>query len=106
MSRSNSESKLPTWASVIMIIVVLALILTMPAACGSMVTEQTAINAAEDAGYTDIEVVDKSVWFVGLQGCDKNDTVRFTVRGTNVRNEEREFYVCAGVFKGGTIRSK
>jgi len=70
------------------------------------VSESRATNAAEDLGYTDIKVVARDTWFVGLRGCGNDDAVRFTVEGTNPNGEKRTFYVCAGYFKGGTVRSK
>jgi hypothetical protein len=72
---------------------------------GLLVSESKAVNAAKDAGYSNIQVVDRSTVFVALRGCSKSDTVRFTVKGTNA-NGEREFYVCASWTKGGTVRSK
>lgn len=85
---------------------IIAGIVFLTSIIGALVSDDKAINAAKDAGYTNIEIVDKTIWFVALRGCGESDEVRFTVRGTNAIGEEREFYVCAGVFKGGTVRSK
>ena len=74
--------------------------------CGAMTPESKAINAAEDAGYTNVEIIDKAYALIELRGCGDSDNARFTVRGTNPAGKVRTFYVCAGVLKGGTIRSK
>lgn len=87
-------------------VVAFVLIIALTGGCGALVDERKAVTAAEDAGYTNVEVIDKAIWFVGFRQCDKNDNARFTVRGVNPRNQVRTFYVCAGTFKGGTIRSR
>lgn len=92
--------------SVLLVVASVLLVLALVAGCGAMTSESKAIHAAEDAGYTDIEVIGKDVWLIGLRGCGESDNARFTVRGINPRGEKRELYVCAGVLKGGTIRSK
>lgn len=87
-------------------IIMVALVFLITGACGAMTPESKAINAAEDVGYTDVTVVDKSIFFTQFLGCGKEDTARFTVRGVSPRDEVREVHVCAGVLKGGTVRSK
>lgn len=92
--------------TLITLVVVILAAVALTAGCGALVSEDKAVRAAEDAGYTDVQVVAKDIWLIGLRGCGEDDLARFTVHGTNVRGEERELYVCASVFKGGTIRSK
>ena len=101
---SNSTSR--GAGSTLGVILVVILLVFGLFGCGAMTSESKAINAAEDAGYTDITVVDKAVLFIEWRGCSSEDQARFTVRGTNPAGKVREFYVCAGVLKGGTIRSK
>ena len=91
---------------VIALVAVLLIVGAINYGCAAATPESKAIKAAEDAGYTDVTVLDKAYVAVGLRGCGEQDNARFTVRGTNVRGETRTFYVYAGVLKGGTIRSK
>jgi hypothetical protein len=70
------------------------------------VSDNKAVNAARDAGYTDIKVEDSTIMFVEFRGCGESDDKRWTVTGTNARGEKRTFFVCGGPLKGGTVRSK
>jgi len=65
-----------------------------------------AINAAKDAGYSQVRIVNSTIWAVELRGCGDKDTKRFTVTGVNAQGEQRTFYVCASLLKGGTVRSR
>lgn len=105
---TRSKFRFRDWPITIGSILVFLLIIgTLFWGCGAVVAdEDTAINAARDAGYTDIEVIDKTTFLVQARGCGEEDVVRFTVRGRNPRGEIRTFYVCAGILKGGTIRSR
>lgn len=73
---------------------------------GALVSKDKAVKAAAVAGYSDIRVTDTAIVTVSLRGCDRFDTVRFTVRGVSPAGSEQDFFVCASLFKGGTIRSK
>lgn len=99
---SDSHQHSSWWLYVVAVVLIPAL----SGGCGALVDEGKAVRAAEDAGFANVEVLDKAVWLVGLRQCDQNDNARFTVRGVNPRNEVRTFYVCAGILKGGTIRSR
>ena len=103
MSRRSSND---TGITIALYAALFGLLIILAGSCGAMTPESKAINAAEDAGYTNVKIVDKAILGIGLRGCGKEDNARFTVRGTNPRGEERTFYVCAGVLKGGTIRSR
>jgi hypothetical protein len=107
VKRRVHNSFLPDWMTPVFVyggFFVAAILLQ--AGCAAAVPESKAVNAARDAGYSDIHVIDKAWFVIGFRGCDKNDTVRFTVRGISPAGEVRQFYVCAGFTKGGTIRSK
>ena len=106
MKKSGSRGASDRWLTFGFIVVFLVVISLIQGCSGAVVSDSKAVNAAKDAGYTDIKVVDKAVFFVEVRGCGKSDSVRFTVQGTNIRGEQREFYVCASFLKGGTIRSK
>jgi hypothetical protein len=104
-SRSNQRSILSGLGQIFVAAAIFVGVILYSLFGGLMVSETKAINAAKDAGYSNIQVVERSTVFVALRGCSKSDTVRFTVRGSNA-NGEREFYVCASWTKGGTVRSK
>jgi len=73
---------------------------------GAFVGPETAIRAAENMGFQNIQVVEKNWFLVGLRGCDERDAAKFVIRATNVLNKEVTFEVCTGwPFKGATIRS-
>lgn len=88
------------------VFVFLCLIIVPLAWLGSyaLTDESKAIRAVEDVGYTDVEVVDKSLVYP-LSVCAESDSAKFTVIGTTSTGEERTLTVCAGVFKGATVRS-
>ena len=71
----------------------------------TVVDEGKGTRALENLGFTNVHVVDKSVFLIQLRGCDKTDSVQFTVEGTDTGGTVRQLEVCAGLFKGGTIRS-
>ena len=73
--------------------------------CGAIVSEEVAFNAAETAGFTDVFVTNKTIVFVDLRGCGKDDDVRFSITAKNSADKIVEFYVCAGwLTKAPTIR--
>lgn len=72
---------------------------------GYFIDEKVAVDALHKQGFTDINITDKSWLFVGFIGCGDDDSVKFIATAKNPRNETVEIYVCAGWFKGATIRS-
>lgn len=72
---------------------------------GYFIDEKVAIDALHKQGFTDVNITDKSWLFVDFIGCGDDDYVKFTATVKNPRNETVEIYVCAGWFKGATIRS-
>jgi hypothetical protein len=69
-----------------------------------LIPESVAYNAAEGIGFTHVKVVSREWLFIQFTGCDQNDSVKFTVSGTNPAGKQQTFFVCAGLFKGGTPR--
>ena len=84
-------------------LILLAIVLTK----GVIVSESYATRALEDQGYSDVEIT-KHAWVaVGLRGCDRFDSARFTAKAKNPAGKPTEVYLCTGAFlKGGTVRSK
>lgn len=66
--------------------------------------DEKAAQYLEEAGYTDIELTGESKIFVGLQGCDTSDAVKYSFEVTAVNGVDTEVIVCKGMFKGATIR--
>lgn len=97
--RSRSEGA-PWWVYFIMIPAVLLIVQIL----AHTVSESKALSAAEGIGYQNVTVIDSSTWFPGLKGCGRDDLRIFYVRGIAPDGEERNFIVCAGLFKGGTPR--
>ena len=74
---------------------------------GCMVSATKAISAMEEQGFSEVEILDHSYLFVGLQGCDSKDSAAFDVRAKNTNGKTVNMVVCSGwPFKGATIRSK
>ena len=69
-----------------------------------LIPESVAYSTAKGLGYTDVNVTDREWLFIQYTGCASDDSVKFTVLGTNPSGEQQMFYVCAGFFKGGTPR--
>ena len=87
------------------LVVVLVLVGIFWLICYGSTSSNKAIHAAEDIGYTNVVVVDKSpVLFFGP--CSDSDDAKFIVQGTDPRGQLRTITVCAGIFKGGTVRSR
>ena len=87
-----------------MVVVLLVLITPFP---GCMVNEKKAHTALEKAGYSQVEVTDRSNYFVLIRGGGKGDVVRFTCKAKNPAGKDvKDIYVFAGwPFKGTTIRT-
>lgn len=73
---------------------------------GLFVDEQAAIKALDDAGYSNVEVVDRAWFAVPLRGGSESDAARFEARVTNPAGKKVTIYVFVGwPFKGSTVRS-
>ena len=73
--------------------------------CGLLVSEDDAVQAAQNAGLTRVVVTDTHVFFAGFAGCAKDDAAGFDVSGVNPNGQRVEVTVCCGaVFKGCTVR--
>lgn len=85
----------------------IAIVLVMifaPLIAGAITNDDKALRTARQMGYTDVTIVDKSVYFIQWRGCAEDDSALYTVKGTGPDGEVREIEICAGVFKGGTHR--
>jgi len=81
--------------------------LFMLTACGMFVKEDKVTKAVEKQGYTNVQVLDKHIFFVNWRGCSKSDEAAFDVLATNALGQNVDLVVCAGwPFKGVTVRSK
>ena len=91
----------------IVILVVAIVFVFLVGGRGMLVDEQVAINTMEAQGFTDVEVISKAWFFVGLRGCGGDDAARFEVTATNSNGQRVDCLVCADwPFKGATIRYK
>lgn len=87
----------------VLMVVIVVLLYTIS---GVLVSPSKAIHAAEDLGYTNIRIVSKDIWFTGFKGCGGGDSALFIVHGTGPDGKQHDLTVCAGIFKGGTVRSR
>lgn len=95
-------TKIGLWLYVIVVI----LASVFYGARGACVVKGDAVKAVENMGFTDVEVLDKSIWFVGFRGCDKADAALVEVQAKNSAGKVVNVDVCMGwPFKGATVRS-
>ena len=72
---------------------------------GIFIGEQIAVRALENQGFTNVRIVDKQWFLVGMRGCGR-DAAKFTARAVNPAQREVDIFVCVGwPFKGVTVRS-
>lgn len=85
----------------------LVIILSISASCrGCFASEQQAVRALENAGYSKVEITDHHWILVTLQGCGA-DAAKFDAMAINPAGKKVSVYVCVGwPFKGATIRSE
>jgi len=82
------------------------LIISLSLARGACTTKEQAINAVGILGFTNIEILDKSIFLVGFKGCDKNDAALYKVKATNLNGKKVIVNVCIGwPFKSATVRT-
>jgi len=99
MSRPSSDGALFFYSIVVIILIFLSV------GRGAFADQGVAVRALEAQGYSNIQIVDKAIFLVGMRGCDEKDAARFTAKATNPAGKPAEVYVCTGmIFKGGTIR--
>jgi hypothetical protein len=73
---------------------------------GFFVDDRTGIHAAENFGFTEVQLVDAKHVFVGLRGCDAHDAAGFLLHAKNAAEGNAELIVCCGwPFKGCTART-
>ncbi len=73
---------------------------------GTFVNENVAKKTLETQGFSDIKIVDKDIFFVGLKGGAQDDVVKFTAMAKNPIGRTVQVFVFSGwPFKGATIRS-
>ncbi len=96
------------WGLIGLVLGTLFIIAVIAFSClrGFAVEPQTAIEAAETIGFTDVTVTDENYMCMAWQGCDRNDAVGFEMTATNAQGERVDIMVCCGwPFKGCTIRT-
>jgi hypothetical protein len=99
------EKTKEAWFTFIIFMVVLIAALFGFGLRGSCVDDSQALRAVNTLGFTNAHVVDKSIWFVGFQGCDARDAALFAVQATNPVGKRVIVNVCVGwPFKGATVR--
>jgi len=93
------------FASMMIAIVVTSVFIFAGVFRGVFVSETKAVNALTTAGYSDVVIVDKAWFCIGLRGGENSDAVRFKAKALNPAGKPAEVYVFIGwPFKGATIR--
>ncbi len=95
--------------SIVMGLVVLGvfgLVITFIFARGIYVSEARAVKTLETNGFTDIEIVNKDVFFISWRGCGDSDVAAFDAKAINPNGRLVDISTCHGFLKGGTVRVK
>ena len=73
---------------------------------GQMVSSGGAIQAAQSAGYTNVQITSESrIWPSIFAGCDSSDAAGFKMTATNPAGQKVSLTVCGGwPWKGYTVR--
>ncbi len=105
LKRNQRGESNPVGAILIAIVVIFFAIFGEP--LGGMMTDDTkATHALTQLGFTDVQIVNKDIWFVyPFKGCGNGDQALYTVSGKDATGQMRTVEVCAGFWKSGTIRS-
>jgi hypothetical protein len=70
------------------------------------IDDARAPRTAETLGFINVRVEDSTIWFTGFRGCGVGDMKMWYVSGVDPNGVRRSFIVCAGAFKGNTLRVK
>lgn len=98
MSNNDDSSMIFGW---LRIVIVLLLIFR-----GFFVEDRTGIHAAENVGFTDVQLRDAKHVVVGFRGCDVHDAAGFELTAKNALEKPAHLIVCCGwPFKGCTVRT-
>ena len=94
----------------VLCIVVVALVVGFGAVTylkpGIWADKNDAIRALENQGFSQIQVLDKDIFFLWWNGCGEDDDASFELRALNPVGKKVEMTVCVGwPFKGATIRT-
>ena len=88
----------------VLYLIILIVIIVAEQGIAHIISERSAMRAAEAIGYTDVKVTDRHTFFPNFQGCGRDDMVKFDVTGIDPKGVTRKFFVCDGLLKGATVR--
>lgn len=88
----------------VLLMTVLLLILT---GCGVFMSRENVVKAVEKQGYTNVQILEKHIFFVDWHGCGSDDDAIFNATATNPTGKQVDILICAGwPFKAVTVRTK
>ncbi len=73
--------------------------------CGALVNDEETVIAVEKQGWSNVKLQDSHIFFVSWQGCGRDDAVAYEMTGENVKGQNVDLIVCAGLLKGVTFRT-
>ncbi len=72
---------------------------------GTAASQSNAESALRTQGFAHIHLTARHNFFVGLQGCGREDVAKFDFMAENARGQTVHVSVCEGwPFKGATVR--
>lgn len=97
------KSIIKTWLPLAL---ALTFLLFVSCVAGRFANQDVATRALTTNGFTKVDLVSRSSFFAGFQGCDKTDLTVFTFKAINPVGKSVTVKVCQGwPIKGATIRS-
>lgn len=102
-----NEAMLEENMKALIYVVLFVVVIFLDAMCGVCASKEATINAVEKQGYSNVQVLDKHIFFTGWRGCSSADAAVFEIRATNARGQDVDILACAGwPFKGVTVRTE
>lgn len=72
---------------------------------GATIDGSVAVHALEAHGFSEVKIVEKSIFFVSLRGCGRGDAAMFVAEATNPAGKRANVIVCVGwPMKAATVR--
>lgn len=90
------------------LILLMAILVGGPMCQGAVIQDDIAIRALTESGYSQIEIVEKDIWWVGFKGGHEDDAVLFQCRALNPANlsVDVDVYVSYWPWSSATIRTR
>ena len=84
---------------------IIMILVSLLSGCGAFISDDQAVQALNDAGYSEVSCTESHWIAPQLFGCSKDDGTAFECAATNSAGKRTQLTVCSSLlFKGSTIR--